>query len=638
VAGREPTVTPQSEEPRDNLAVSATGAPDPGAVAALESAFNEFLAKLVDAGEHFHALLTNTLTQGLHDHGYADWAQSLRTRLESSHAPADGVVSDVVKVVGQAVGRFCGSNPVEARLRLARGVLDALPECFQAIKAAAHITLNETPGAPHILLSTLRQRSSSFTTSPRDLAELYFEDIRALDPSRSWNLKLRYLWDASRNLPPFIVHDEWAFDLLRQTGLSGYLQLLGELPHLEFARQIIVNAGWTADLHELVELLRRAPPAFDEKGEFTPTSVVVLFVLESCIKRWFGPEHYHPKSPHNSAIKDAVTFEAESAQILQSLSQRSDYMALGFAWLQHLIASSRARSARRVGPDSHSSVERWASLIDQLGRSMPSHPDPYQWIRGEDALWRNERVYAVLAALVCKDAADPKVIAELLKTCLIKGLVCSHAIQELNLEQQACNFWIVASAITAIEDPSAWFTDTWAAIFSHRDRARHSNRDPNGDFQNVGQVAVFWALAGLAQLPPDSPIARSLWVGLEIAVRECSLTDLFRTVNDPWCVAARQLAHCWNTLFTDDPAMGAPGSLDYFLLNWGEPSANFADLASALASCGVTATQLKRSLGSGDLLRAALEDARDMHQSIRRPLPAFNLEELASAIDAVSPP
>jgi hypothetical protein len=84
--------------------------------------------------------------------------------------------------------------------------------------------------------------------------------------------------------------------------------------------------------------------------------------------------------------------------------------------------------------------------------------------------------------------------------------------------------------------------------------------------------------------------------------------------------------------------MGAPGSLDYFLLNWGEPSANFADLASALASCGVTATQLKRSLGSGDLLRAALEDARDMHQSIRRPLPAFNLEELASAIDAVSPP
>jgi hypothetical protein len=629
---------PQSEEQRDNLEVSGTAASDPFVGAALESAFSESLTQLVDAGDQFYALLANTLAESLQNHGYVDWAQSLRTRLEMLHAPADDAVSDVVKALGQAVGQFCGSNPVEARLRLARGVVGAMPECFQEIKSAAYITLKKNPDAPQILLSTLRQRSSNFPTNPRDLAELYFNDIRALRIARSGNLKLRYIWEASQNLPPFAVHDEWTFDLLRQADLSGYLQLLAELPHLEFACQIILNAGWTANLDDLTELLRRAPRAFDETGALTSKAVLVLFVLESCIKRWFGPEHYRPKSPHNAAVKDEVTFEAESAQILQSLSQRSDYMVLGYAWLQHLIASSRARSARRVGPDSHSSVERWFSLICQLGRSMPSHPDPYEWIRAEDSLWRNERVYALLAVLVCKDPADPKAIAELLKVCLTEGLVGSHAIQELDLEQQTCNFCIVASAITAIEDPSAWFKDVWAAIFSHRDRARHSNRNPNDDFQNVGQVAVFWAHAGLAQLPPDSPTARSLWVVLEVAVREGSLTDLFRTVNDAWCVAGRRLARCWNTLFTDDPSRSTPGSLDDFLLNWGEPDANFADIASELASGGVTAAQFKRSLGSGDLLRAALEEARHMHQSIRRPLPAFNLEGLASAIDAVSQP
>ncbi|MEA3198483.1 MAG: hypothetical protein QOF32_2535 [Gammaproteobacteria bacterium] len=626
----------ESEEHTKSRALSTTIVSDPGVVAALESALNQSLTQLVDAGDQFCGLLVNTLSESLEDHGHADWAQGLRTRLEMLNVPADGAVSDIVKALGQAVGQFCGSNPVESRLRLARNVIGAVPECLQEIKSAAYSALRNTSDAPRTLLLALQQRTSNFASNSRDLADLYFHDIRALNTSRSVDLKLRYIWDASRNLPPFIVHDEWAFDLLRQSDLSVYLQLLGELPHHEFARRIIVNAGWTANLDDLTELLRRAPPAFNEKGALTSTAVLVLFVLESCIKRWFGPEHYHPNSPHNAAVKEAATFEAESARILQSLSERSDSMELRYAWLQHLIASSRARSARRVGPDDHSSVERWFALIGQLGRSMPIHPVPYEWIQGEDSLWRNERVYALLAVLVFKEPVDAKALTELLKTCLTKGLVGSHAIEQLDLQQQTCNFCIVASAITSLKEPAEWFKDVWAAIFSHRDRARSSHRNPNGDFQNVGQVAVFWALAGLAQLASDSPAARSLWVALEIAVRESSLTDLFRTVNDPWCVAARLLAAYWNVIFTDDPSRGTPGSLDDFLLNWAKPDADFADIASELASCGVTADQFKRSLGSGELLRAALEEVSHMQQSIRTPMPTFNVEGLAAAIDAAS--
>jgi hypothetical protein len=337
-------------------------------------------------------------------------------------------------------------------------------------------------------------------------------------------------------------------------------------------------------------------------------------------------------------VKDTATFDAESPRVLKSLSERSDHVALCYAWLQYLIWSARTRIARYVGPDGHSSLERWVALIGQVGRSLPTHPKPYEWIRDEKPHWRNDRIYALLAVSTFNSPPNGGAIAELLKTCLTRGFVRSHGIEQLEIDQQSCNLRIIALAVASIKEPADWFKDVWAAIFSHRDRARRSRLNHNDDFQNVGQVAVFWALAGLAQLPSDSPAARSLWVELEVAVRESALTDTFRTADDAWCVAVRRLAAHWISIFTDDPVKGARGSLDDFLMNWAEPDADFAEIVSELACRGVTADQFRRSISDGDLLRAALQEARHSHQLTRRPLPQFNLEELAAAIDAVSPP
>jgi hypothetical protein len=623
-----------SEEVASNSAPCRSSEPDERIVAALKLGLSK-LTETVDSEDQFCTLMADTLTMSLRDSGFEEWANALRARFEASQTAKDGTTTSIAQALGQATGQFCGSEPEEARLRLARNTLHAVPECFPELESAAESTLRKTPGAQRILLSTLQQRASNFASNPRDLADLHFGDGEAFTKLRSQDLRVRDIWRSPPYLPPFFVHDAWAFDLLRRVDVDAYLQVLGELPHVQFASQIMERAARTANINELTSLLRKAPPAFDENGTLLSGGALALLSLAVSVKRWFGPEQYHPLSPHNVAVIDTATFEAESLEVLKALSARGDHMALGHAWLESLIWSSRTRSARRVDPDGHSSVERWFALISALARSLPDHPAPYDWIGEENPLWRNDRIYALLAVLVFRPGPAEAALGKLLKTCLTKGLVGSHAIEQLHPDQQACSFSIVALSIAALKDPVQWFQDAWAAIFSNRDRARRSHRNPNDDFQNIGRVAVFWALAGLAQLPAASPVKRALWVELEIATRESTLTDAFRKAGDAWCVAAQWLAAHWSSIFKDDPRRGTPGSLDDFLMGWAEPDADFAEIASALASHGVTAEQFSRSLPDSEILRAALQEAEFSRRIIHRPMPKFDLVALAAAVDVL---
>jgi hypothetical protein len=633
VADRESAVVPQAGNETNGREPSPEGAIDPSVVSALESGFNRLLVLPDDDVDRFDGVLTEILVEDLTACGYADWAQRLRARLQNPPPPMNSAPTDVAKAVGQGLGRFCGSNPIETHLRLTRHVLSAMPECRTEFERAAKTSVRQKVSARGILLSTLRSRASEFANNPRQLVDVHLREVEALKPATIGQLRLQDIWEARPHVPLFIVHDLWAFDLLRSVDLPAYLQLLQELPHVEFTRQIIKVATWTATSDELAQFVRLAPLVLNDVGALVSGMPLAMFALATCIGRWFGGEQYHPLSPRNALVKDDVTFKAESALVLRALAERLDHQPVGYAWLQYLVRSARSRGSRRVGPDGHSSEERWFALIAQLAGALPIHPKPYEWIQSEQSLWRNERIYALLAVLVFHTPIDAGGIAELLKICLTKGIVTTHAIQELQFKEQRCNFGIVGLAVSSINDLAGWFKTLWAAIYLQRERTRRNRRDPNDDLQNVGLVAVFWALAGLAQLPADSPVRRSLWVELEVAVRESALTDAFRTAGDAWCVAAHYLAAYWTQLFTDDPALGVLGSLDDFLLNWAEADGDFASLVAELASHGVTPEQFSRSL-QGDLVRAALDDARYLHQRTRKPLPVFDLEGLADAIDA----
>ncbi len=617
-----------------------TGGHEPsplGVMAALQAGLVALLSQLGDDIDQFHVAVKKTLAETLVAHGYADWARSFHQRMEDPLTPLNGAPTDIGTAVGRAVGRFCGSNPEEARLRVARHILELMPECHAAFEGAARSALRQTPHALLTLVSTLRTRAADSADEPRLVAEIRLRDIEALKTARTASSRLQDVWEGRPYIPMCIVYDHWAFELLRRLDLPAYLQVLGELPYAEFARQIIGHEAWTATADELVELVSLAPAALDDAGVLTECIPLDILVLATCVKRWFGEEQYHPQSPRNVLVKGEATFEAEGARVVKALTGRRNCQALGYAWLQYLIGTARSRGARRVGSDERPAAERWLALIRKVAGALPLHPTPCEWIRGEQPLWRNERIYALLAVLVSNQPADADRIAGLLRTCLSQGIVTTHAIQEFQFDHQPCNFSIVALAVAAIQDLAGWFKDLWGSIYLQRERTRHGRGDPNGDVENVGLVAVFWTFAGLAQLPVGSPASRSLWVELEVAVREGALTDAFSTETDAWNIAARLVAAYWTLLFTDDPVRGMPGSLDEFLLNWAEADGDFALLVAELASRGVTAEKLSRSI-DGDLVRAAWQDAIYLNQRIQKTLPAFDLEGLAAAIDTQRQP
>ncbi len=605
----------------------------PGVLSTLEVGLISLSSQLDNDTGQFHLAFQKALSEELVAHGYADFARNLCERMESPPPPLKSSPNGVEKAIGAAVGRFFGSNPEETRLRLARQVLEIMPECQTALEGAAYNVLRQTPNTSLTLQSTLLDRATASANDPRRLVDMHLKDIEALRALRTGVSRLRDIWESRPYVPLFVVHDEWAFELLRRVDLRAYLRVLEELPYADFARQIIRNATWTTTADQLAELISIAPAVLDDDGALAVSVPLVMFALAMSIKRWFGEEPYHPKSPRNTLIKDAKTFETECPLLLKTLSKRPDYPALGYAWLQYLIWSVRTRRDHRVGSDRHPSAERWFALIQQLAGALPIHPAPCEWIQSEQSLWRNERIYALLAVLVFKPTNNQERIADLLKSCLTNEIVTTHAIQELQFDQQPCNFSIVALAVSSIKDLAGWFKDLWADIYLQRERARRIRLDPNGNSENVGLVAVFWAFAGLARLPADSPVRRSLWAELEVAVREGALTDAFHTAAEAWSVAARLLAAYWTLVFADDRAKGMAGSLDEFLLHWAEASGDFAFLVAELASRGVTAEMFSRSI-DGELVRAAWKEANYLNQRIRKPLPAFDLKGLAIAIDA----
>jgi hypothetical protein len=251
-----------------------------------------------------------------------------------------------------------------------------------------------------------------------------------------------------------------------------------------------------------------------------------------------------------------------------------------------------------------------------LAPHLHPHPSPLKWIEAELYVWRNWRIYALLAVEICRQPVDKNAIATLITQVLVNDLASSVGLDHLasgaNVERR-----IIGNAIVQIPDLARWFPDLWKQLFWQRDRFKWLRRsDPSRP--NIGQVIVFWGASGLELLDAGSAEARSFWLELYGAIRESILTEAFRQPNDAWSIALKFVGALWLKTFPDNPPAGTPGSLEDLVLPWKRVDTDFAELIEVLDRYGVAPEQLRRLGVSGDLLRTIAHEADLRGQMLAR--------------------
>jgi hypothetical protein len=628
----------QAQRARLQAEAAALLAADPSATAAigtLAAALAELLPGAPDEAGFLH-WLGSKASDAMRGAGYPGWADALVERLGRGEPITDQRLIAVDLLTGRAAGEFCGRSPDEARLRLSRHLLNALPAGYGEFVPAAVAAL--APGAEKVLAVALRRRAENFIEAPNKVAEL-------MRPASGSQMIAEYrvhrrLIDAWEGTPlggRLFMRDTNAWELLRRVDPEAWLEVLETLPHPSLAGQLVDTAERDASLQQLCRLLRQAGPAFDADGQWIADSKAPFLLLAALARRLAGAGSPDEGTAGNAETggRDDLNLMMDAA--LDALAARADAVSLGYAWMQYLIWSGHARGLWRPANESAGvpGPPALLTVIQRLGAWLPLHRSPSEWVTGEDELWRNDRVYALLAVAVSKDPVDGGWIGDTITAALTGDLASSFGVGRLvdgsSLHERA----IMGIAVSAIPDPAGWFANLWAALFRLRDRARRHRLRGGHVAPNVGQVAVIWGLCGLERLDLASEAARRLWIRLEAAARESILTDAVRLPGDAWSSALHWLAAFWLRVFPEDPRAGSGGALDDFVSFSAGPDHEFALLALELRRQGVTAAQLKRSIPDGGLFRRGADGLGRMRGINRQSALVAEIRELADEIEAV---
>jgi hypothetical protein len=629
----------QEQRARLQAEAAALLAADPVAAAAIASlaAALEELLPAAPQDDEFLEWLGGEAGESLRGAGCAGWADTLAERLTRGEPLTDPRLIAVDLLMGRSAGEFCGRNPDDARLRLSRHVLEALPGGYGEFVPAAAVALRRVPGAEKVLATALRRRASNFIEAPDDVVDL----IGRSDPAEiiaqyRAHRRLIDAWESTPSGRPLFMRDTSAWELLRLTNPAAWLEVLEILPHPALARQLVETAGKGASLQELCSLLRQARPGFDADGQWIADSKAPFLLLATLSGRLAAAGAPCEDAVGNAARGGESDLDVMMGNVLEALAARADAESLGYAWMQYLIWSGHARERWRPG-EGPAGVPPLALLtvLGRLGARLPLHQSPSQWVAGEDEIWRNDRIYALMAVAGSKNPVDGAWIGKTLTAVLTGDLVSSFGVGRLAGDSSLHERAIMGIAVSAVPDPTEWFAGLWAALFRQRDRARRHRLTGGHVTPNVGQAAVIWGLCGLERLDLASEAARRLWIRLEAAARESILTDAVRLPGDAWSSALHWLAAFWPRVFPEDPLAGSPGSLDDFVSFSAGPDHEFALFALELRRQGVTVAQLKRSIPDGRLLRRGADGLGRMRGIDRQSALVAEIRELADEIEAV---
>lgn len=572
--------------------------------------------------DFYRAEAIRSIAARLRDRGLIEWANPLESR-SNPEPGSESVRYAVDMLVGRAAGLFCGASPGERQFIFVRHLHEAI--AFESVDfvAAAEEVLKSDAGARTALAAMLQERVAHFQTDPRRLMFISDRDLPRFSPEQSRETRFIDVWDAPFDRAVLWLYDFDAYELLRRVDCDAYLNLLEDFPLQGGVYQLLDAADGWATTSELCSLLRNARPVFDASGEWIKQNRVAFIVLNLLARRLLL-QPFEEGRP-SEAFKE--TLDA----IIAALMARSDAVPLGYAWLQRVLMSpgkSRRRSAMKDDGDLTTGLLLVAA---SLAANLGPHPNPLKWIEEEFYVWRNWRVYALLAVELSRQSIDKSAIADLISAVLLNDLASSVGIDRLgsggNIERK-----IISNAIAQIPNPADWFTALWKKLFWQRDRFRgFYHKDASRP--NIGQVAVLWGISGL-ELLPVSEEARLLWLALYAAVRESILTQAFRQHNDALSIALRFLAALWSKTFPIEPPAGTPGSLEDLIGPWKVLDISFAQLVEILDRYGVQPEQLRRTGVSGEFLRKIVEETRVMGRTLLLEQEISAIKRIAEKLDA----
>jgi hypothetical protein len=546
-----------------------------------------------------------------------EWAAAFENR----SAPAEQAESSryaVDMLIGKAAGLLCGASPGERQFCFVRHLREAITfESVDFVEAAEPV-LKSDPGAIRALAAMLHERIAVYPDDPALLAYTPARNLRRASSAQTREMRFIDVWDDPFERTLLWLYDFDAYELLRRVDYHAYLYLLEDFPVRGGVYLLLDAADGSATAQELCLLLRNARLVFNSDGEWIKQNRVA-FVLLNLLAGRLLLQPIEDGQP-------SETFKETLAAIIDALMGRPDSVPLSYAWLQRVLMSPGKSRRRAAMKDDDDLATALVLVAANLAPHLSPHPEPLKWIEEEFYVWRNWRVYALLAIELSRQPVDKGRITDLLASVLLNDLASSVGIDRLgtggNIERR-----IIANAIAQIPDPADWFASLWKRLFWQRDRFRgYHHRDAARP--NIGQVAVLWAICGLEQLDVSDE-ARSLWLALYDAVHESILTEAFRQHNDAWSIALRFLAALWLKIFPNEAPAGTPGSLAALIGPWKRIDINFAQLVEVLDRFGVQPEQLRQTGVSGDLLRKIIAESRVMGRTLL-------IEQEISAINAVA--
>lgn len=550
---------------------------------------------------------TASIAKRLRESGLTEWANAFEGRADLGQGLEPRAYAIEI-IIGRATGLLCGTSPGERAFTFVRHLREVTPFESADFVSAAEPVLRSEASRINALAAMLNQRTATFQTEPRRSAPLSDRELTQLSREQSWETRFIDVWDDHLDRTMIWLHDVDAYELLRRVDYGAYLHLLEDFPVRGAPYQLLDVANGWATPSELCLLLKHARPVFDQNGVWIKQNRVAFILLNLLAERLL---HQPFEEGQPSQI-----FKATLAELIDALMVRSDATPLGYAWLQRILMSpGKSRRSPAVKEDGNLTIAL-LSVSEKLAAHLGPHPDPLAWIKEELYVWRNWRIYALLAIELYRQPIAKSAIADLIAHALLGELASSVGIDRLgqgpNIERI-----IISNAVAQIPDLSSWFTELWKRLFWQRNRfrwLRHS--DPARP--NVGQVIVLWGICGLERLHAASE-ARSLWLAIYDAVSESTLTEAFRQHNDAWSIALRFLAALWLRTFPDDPPAGTPGSLENLVIPWMGVDTNFAQLIEVLDRFGVRPEQLRRTGASGDMLRRIVEGSYVRGRTLLQP-------------------
>jgi hypothetical protein len=562
------------------------------------------------------------ITARLRDHQLNEWAAALEDR-SAPGARSEPSGYAVEMLIGKAAGLLCGAAPSERQFCFVRHLHEAIGFDSVDFITAAEPALKSDTGAIRALATMLNERIAAYPDEPGRLAHVPAGNLPRAFPEQTREMRFIDVWDDPFERTLLWLYDFDAYELLRRVDHQAYSNLLEDFPVRGGAYQLLDGADGWATTSELCSLLRNARPVFNGNGEWIKQNRVAFIVLNLLAARLLV-----------QPLKDgqpSETFKESIAAIIDALMARPDAIPLGYAWLQRVLMSP-GKSRRRAAINDDGDLATALTLVAaNLAPHLSPHPAPLKWIEEELYVWRNWRVYALLAIEPFREPINKGAIADLIAAVLRNDLATSVGIDRLgsggNIERR-----IIGNAIAQISNPADWFSDIWKRLFWQRDRFKWP-RPNDATRPNIGQVAVLWGTCGL-ELLDVSDGARSLWLGLYAAVRESILTEAFRQHNDAWSIALRFLAALWRKTFPNEPPAGTPGSLEDLINPWKRIDVNFAQLIEILDQFGVKPEQLHRNGVSGDLLRKIIEESRVMGRTLLAPQETSAINAVAEKLDA----